>query len=432
MFPDAKRSKHARIFQVRRMHLERSVILSGLLGSIAAAIGGCSDPPMPEFGEGASGSGVTGGGGGSGSGLAPNAGASGTSGGASGTSTGGSAAGGAGSGLGGALAGASGAGAIAGGGVGAVGGSGGGAPGGIGGSSAGPGGGAGVGGSGLAGSGGSTPGDRNTPEGVCARWNGDRANLSEGTWSGSVATCTVGDISADGRANALRLFNLYRWLADLPAVQTEASRDAQAQACALMMDAEGELSHDPGEDWACYTEAGAQGASSSNISGGPGVSSVDAYMIDNGNETTHGHRRIVLSNQLGPIGLGSTGPGGASCMQNLRGTGTATKTWMAWPSPGIIPLQAIRRNNNSSLDRTGWSVQSNTIDVTAATVTITAGGVNQPVTKSNLTGTYGGARYAIRIVPMGWTTMAGQTYTVSLAGTSTPISYTVQVVDCAL
>jgi uncharacterized protein YkwD len=353
----------------------------------------------------------------------------GTAGSAVGGASGGGTSGAAGSGLGG-VSGASSGGGTAGGGAAAVGGGGAGTPGG-GSSGAGLGGSAGAAGSGVAGSGGTTPGDRNTPAGVCARWNGDRANLSEGTWSGSVATCTAGDISADGRANALRLFNLYRWLADLPAVVTSADRDRQAQACALMMEAEGELSHDPGTDWACYTEEGADGASSSNISSGPGVSSVDAYMIDNGNETTFGHRRIVLSNQLGPIGLGSTGPGGASCMQNLRGTGTANKTWMAWPSPGIIPLQAIRRSNNSTLDRTGWSVQSNTIDVTAATVTITAGGVNQPVTKSNLTGSYGGARYAIRIVPMGWTTTA-QTYTVTLAGTSTPISYMVQVVDCTL
>ena len=201
-------------------------------------------------------------------------------------------------------------------------------------------------------------------------------------------------------------------------MQTEASRDAQAQACALMQDANGMLSHEPPMSWMCWTQQGADGSASSNISSGPGVSSVNAYMFDNGNETTFGHRRIVLSNQLGPIGLGSTGPGGASCMQNFRGTGTANKAWMAWPSPGIIPLQAIRRSTNSSLDRTGWSVQSNTIDVTAATVTVTAGGVDQPVTKSNLTGSYGGARYAIRIVPNGWTTTAGQTYTVNLAGTS--------------
>jgi hypothetical protein len=55
-----------------------------------------------------------------------------------------------------------------------------------------------------------------TSEATCARWKADRANLAEGTWSGNVASCTVGDISADGRANALRLFNMYRWFADLP------------------------------------------------------------------------------------------------------------------------------------------------------------------------------------------------------------------------
>ena len=62
---------------------------------------------------------------------------------------------------------------------------------------------------------------------ACARWNADTANVSEGTWSGSVAACEVGDISADGRENALRLFNLVRWLADLPAVQTEEQRNQQ-------------------------------------------------------------------------------------------------------------------------------------------------------------------------------------------------------------
>jgi hypothetical protein len=287
----------------------------------------------------------------------------------------------------------------------------------------------------MAGGAGSAPGDRGTPEGVCARWNADRANMNEGTWSGSVATCMAGDISADGRANALRLFNLYRWLADLPAVQTEASRDARAQACALLQQANWRtqgLSHEPPNTWMCFTQLGADGSASSNISGGPGVSSVDAYMLDNGNETTFGHRRIVLSNELGPIGLGSTGPGGASCMQNLSGTGRAGKTWMAWPAPGIIPLQAIRRSTSSSLDRTGWSIQSNTLNVTTGTVTVTTAGTAQPVTVSALTGSYGGARYAVRIVPNGWQTTAGQTYTVSVSGISTPITYDVRVVDCAM
>jgi hypothetical protein len=279
--------------------------------------------------------------------------------------------------------------------------------------------------------GGVAAGDRGTVEGVCARWKADRANLSEGTWSGNVAACDAGDISADGRANALRLYNLYRWLGNMPAVVTEASRDKMAQACALMQYANGSLSHEPPTTWKCYTEEGAKGSSSSNISGGPGVSSADAYMIDNGNATTIGHRRWILSNSLGPIGLGSTAKG-SSCMQNLTGTGKAGKAWIAWPPQGIVPIQAFGSaggRGGGTIDSTGWTLQSDSINLAGAQVAVTANGTAAPVTVTALSGGYG-SRYAFRFNPSGWTSKAGTTYAVSVTGIPTPISYEVQVVDC--
>jgi len=278
------------------------------------------------------------------------------------------------------------------------------------------------------GSGGAAAGDR-SPEATCARWKADTASLDEGTWSGSVDTCMAGDISADGRANALRMFNLVRWLADLPAVVTEDERNQQAQACALMMTANEALSHDPPADWLCYTELGKKGASTSNISSGPGVSSVLSYMVDDGNLTTFGHRRIILANDLGPIGLGSAGKGGSSCMQNIGGTGKATKPWMAWPPPGAFPMQAYSDQYKRSLDNTGWSIQSKSIDLSAAQVTVTSGGQPKPVKVEQLTGTYGSAK-AIRIVLDGWKAAAGSSYAVSVTGTATPIAYEFQLVDC--
>jgi len=286
----------------------------------------------------------------------------------------------------------------------------------------------------MAGSAGTPPviTDR-SPEGTCLRWNADRANRDEGTWSGSVDTCTVGDISPDGRANALRLFNLYRWLADLPEVTTTPERDQMAQECALMQDAnwrEEGLSHSPPESWLCYTELGAEGASTSNISGGPGVSSVDAYLFDGGNETTMGHRRIILSNWLGPIGLGSTGDGGSSCMQNIGGDGDAGKEWLAWPPPAAFPIQAYSIRQNQSYSDTGWSIQSEDIGLGNATVTVTSGGTALAVDVSDLTGNYGSTE-GIRIVPNGWEPEAGQTYAVAVAGVTPPIAYEIQIVDCA-
>jgi uncharacterized protein YkwD len=261
---------------------------------------------------------------------------------------------------------------------------------------------------------------------VCTRWKADRADLSEGTWTGDVTSCTPGDIGATARANALRLVNLYRSLAQLPAVVTDPARDAQDQACALMMRANNMISHTPPTTWTCYTADGATAAGSSNVSSGRAVSSVDLYMIDPGNATTIGHRRWILSNSLGPIGIGGTDK--ASCMWTLSGTGKAGKAWTAWPAPGQIPFQAVSPRG-TTVDMTGWSVQSDGINLANAQVTVTVDGAAQPVTVTQLDANYG-SKYAIRFNPTGWTTQAGKTYSVAISNIPTAINYDVQIVDC--
>ena len=188
-------------------------------------------------------------------------------------------------------------------------------------------------------------------EEMCARWNADRADLDEGMWSGSVASCQPGDISASARANALRVTNLYRWIADLPAIETDATRDALAQACALMMTANDQLSHTPPGSWTCYSADGAEAAGNSNIASTAGVFAVDLYMVDPGNDTTLGHRRWILSNSIGPTGIGSTDS--YSCMWTLGGNGNVGAAWTAWPPPGPFPWAAAQLPW-TSMDETGW------------------------------------------------------------------------------
>jgi len=262
---------------------------------------------------------------------------------------------------------------------------------------------------------------------VCTRWKADRADMSEGTWTGNVASCAPGDMGATAHANALRLVNLYRWLAALPPVVTDPTHDAQDQACALMMRANNMISHMPPTTWTCYTQDGATGASNSNVSSGPAVSSVDLYMIDPGNATTIGHRRWLLSNSLGPIGIGGTDK--SSCLWTLSGTGKAGKQWMAWPAAGVIPLQAVSQGRTNTVDSTGWTVMSDSINLAGAQVTVTVDGTAQPVTVTQLDANYG-SRYAIRFNPTGWTTAAGKTYDVAVTNIPTAINYSVQIVDC--
>ena len=80
-------------------------------------------------------------------------------------------------------------------------------------------------------------------------------------------------------------------------------------------------------------------------------------------------------------------------------------------------------------DQTGWTVQSDTINLAGAQVKVTVDGADQPVTVTQLMPGYG-SRYAFRFNPMGWTTTAGKTYKVSVTGIPTPIEYEIQVLAC--
>jgi len=264
---------------------------------------------------------------------------------------------------------------------------------------------------------------------LCARWNDDRAQLGEGTWSGAVNGCNKGSVSADGLANTLRLVNLYRFIADLAPVTEDPARSASAQSCALMMHANGTLNHSPPMSWKCYAAEGAGSAGQSNIAGAPGVFGIDLYMVDFGNETTIGHRRWILSNSLGPIGMGSTSE--YSCLQVIGGNGNAGKAWTAWPPPGLVPLQAMHVPTIgwSDVDKAGWSVQSDSIDLSGATVSVKEGGADKPVAV-NVLGQGYGSTHAVRMVPQGWAVQAGKTYDVTLGNVSQPIAYSVTIVDC--
>lgn len=264
---------------------------------------------------------------------------------------------------------------------------------------------------------------------LCARWNGDRAALGEGTWSGDVNACNKGAVTQDGRDNALRLINLYRFIADLPPVTEDPARTDKAQSCALMMHANGALNHNPPMNWKCYAAEGAEAAGKSNISSTPGVLGVDLYMVDPGNDTTIGHRRWILSNSLGGVGLGSTSQ--SSCLWVIGGDGNAGKPWTAWPPPGLVPRQALHVPTIgwANVDETGWTVQSDGIDLSAATVSVKQNGADRPVAV-NVLGQGYGSTHAVRFVPQGWTVEVGKTYDVALGNVSQAIAYSVTIVDC--
>jgi hypothetical protein len=93
-----------------------------------------------------------------------------------------------------------------------------------------------------------------------------------------------------------------------------------------------------------------------------------------------------------------------------------------------VPI-ALFTVSYASLDSTGWTIQSDSINLGSASASITDGGTNLPVNVVKLAGGYGSSS-AINLVPQGWKAQAGHTYQVTVTGASQPISYAVEVVSC--
>ncbi|MDR0274021.1 MAG: IPTL-CTERM sorting domain-containing protein [Burkholderiaceae bacterium] len=240
-------------------------------------------------------------------------------------------------------------------------------------------------------------------------------------WSGNVGTCTEGTTSAEHQQATIDAANFYRVMAGLPQVNlvTDTTAVLRARKAALMMAANGALSHTPtsGSFPTCFSTSGADGALASNLtlggasapggtfyanSTGPGA--IAGYINDTGNggEITGGqlgHRRWVLYSKAigfatGDIPNTATATGGyyysANALrvmpnqsdndgrgyeaQSLFWGAAPAPNWVAWPSPKFVPYQMIPSSGYWSVSYPGATFSA------ATTVTMsTAGGVNVPV-----------------------------------------------------
>ena len=126
-------------------------------------------------------------------------------------------------------------------------------------------------------------------------------------YTGDVSDCLAGATNGDFRLSVIQRVNWYRAMAGLDRVQEDPELSRDAQDSALMMLAEGKLSHFPGLKWACHSATGAAVASASNLGlGNAGTAGIDAYMRDSGdNNLPVGHRRWILYPQTLEMGTGN-------------------------------------------------------------------------------------------------------------------------------
>ena len=212
-------------------------------------------------------------------------------------------------------------------------------------------------------------------------------------WTGNVDTCQPGSTSAELKAAIARRINYFRAMAGIPArITINAEYSRKAQAAALMMSANGKLSHSPPTDWLCYSAEGAQGAGSSDLYlGVSGVPSIDGYILDPGdNNGAVGHRRWILYPPTRQMGTGDIPPSPNHPRANALWVFDTFETrsnltpvrdgFVAWPPPGYVPNTVVYAR---------WSFSHPSANFISATVRMSRDAQTIPLNLENISNGFG-------------------------------------------
>jgi|GEM_PF-3825044 len=198
------------------------------------------------------------------------------------------------------------------------------------------------------------------------------------TWDGDYATCNEG--SADPVFdNALLLHvNYFRAMAGIPAnITLNEEFNRKVRKAALIMSANGALTHNVTPDLTCFSEEGKEGAANSNLTNTDGWDVIgELYMKDGGAGNFFlGHRRWILHPQTQTMGVGSV-PAidsyeGANGLWVNDGNAfnpypETRDGYIAWPPPGFVPSQVAYPR---------WSFGRPNANYDNTTVTMTKNGV---------------------------------------------------------
>lgn len=261
-------------------------------------------------------------------------------------------------------------------------------------------------------------------------------------WTGNHGTCDAGSTDPNFRNAVLRRINYFRAMAGVPAdVAFSDESNRKAQAAALMMSVNRQLSHTPPSSWICYSADGAEGAGSSNLYLGVySWNAITGYIQDpGGGNYPIGHRRWILYPQTQIMGTGDIPPTQGYLASNaLRVFDShmweprppTREEFVAWPPPGYVPYQVMFPR---------WSFSYASADFSAALVSMISNGTGLSVSQANVV--YGYGENTLVWIPMGlndgdgWPHPEGDTtYTVNIRnviinGQSRDFTYNVVVFD---
>jgi uncharacterized protein YkwD len=206
-------------------------------------------------------------------------------------------------------------------------------------------------------------------------------------WTGSIADCNAGALSAQYTDAMALLVNYYRKMAGVQPIAFDGELSSKSQAAALMMSANEQLNHSPPSSWRCYSDDGAKAAGSSNLALYGGYDAdfhgLIMQMEDPGDGNWFvGHRRWILYPQTQHMGIGQIPPDDTHMAATVLWIFDPEHIWderppvrdgyVAWPPPGYAPAPTVYPR---------WSYSHADADFSAATVAMRLDG--QPVSISS-------------------------------------------------
>ncbi|WP_373516484.1 CAP domain-containing protein [Pricia sp.] len=189
-------------------------------------------------------------------------------------------------------------------------------------------------------------------------YEASRDTGSEVSWTGNEPNCQPGTIPQDTRDKIFLRLSYFRKAVGLNnEIAENSSKSEKAQKAALMMHANGTLSHEPPNDWKCFSEDGKQAAQNSVLTSTRNAGAIDSYMRDQGQENYPvGHRRWLLWPRLQEIGVGNTSSYNAVWVLGNPGERPAdAPEFIAWPPKGYLPKQLAYSRWSFSIAKTDFA-----------------------------------------------------------------------------
>lgn len=207
---------------------------------------------------------------------------------------------------------------------------------------------------------------------------------SDVSWTGNEPDCQAGTVPQETIDKIFLRLSYFRKAVGLNnEIDNNTSKSEKAQKAALMMHANGTLSHDPPDNWKCFSVDGKEGAGNSLLTSTKNAAAIDSYIQDQGNDNYPvGHRRWLLWPRLQEVGVGNTSSYNAVWVLGNPGTRPAdTPEFIAWPPQGHLPKQ---------LAYARWSFSIAKADFTNTEISMKVkDGNNVSLEVEELTGIYG-------------------------------------------